>query len=116
MPFDPLLLLTVAVAGGLGSVLRFWLSPIQGWLPWGTLFANTAASGFAALILVQFGPGSMVEISLVAGLAGGLSTLSTFAAQTYDLLRSKEWLRAATYTFASFLIPSTAVAAVAMFV
>jgi CrcB protein len=116
MTFDPLVLLAVALAGGLGSVLRFWLAPIQGWLPWGTLLANTAASAVAAFVLVQFGSASLLEIALVSGFAGGLSTLSTFASQTYDFLRTRLWIQAAAYVLASFLIPSTAVAAIAMFV
>ena len=116
MQLNPFLLLTVGLAGGVGAVLRFWLAPIQGWLPWGTLLANTLASAFAGFIVVSFDSASFLEVSLVAGLAGGLSTLSTFAGQTYDLLKTKRWLAAATYTLASFVIPSTAVAAIAMFV
>jgi CrcB protein len=112
---DPLLLIAVAFAGGFGSVLRFWLAPLQGWLPWGTLLANTAASALAAFILVQFGSTSIVEVALVSGFAGGLSTLSAYAQQTYEFLRTKLWLQAGAYTLASFLIPSTAIAAIAMF-
>jgi fluoride ion exporter CrcB/FEX len=115
MQLNPFLLLTVGLAGGVGSVLRYALASIQGWLPWGTLIANTVASAFAAGIVVFFDSASFLEVSLVAGLAGGLSTLSTYAGQTYEMLRKKRWAQAVTYTFASFVIPSTAVFALALF-
>jgi CrcB protein len=116
MQLNPFLLLTVGLAGGVGAVLRFWLAPLHGWLPWGTLIANILASAFAGFIVLSFDSASFLEVSLVAGFAGGLSTLSTFAGQTYDLLKTKRWFAAVAYTLASFVIPSTAVAALALFV
>jgi CrcB protein len=78
-------LLVVALFGGLGALLRAALSEFKGFLPWGILLANTIATALAAwalLLAPQF------QLIVVAGLAGGLSTFSTFIAQTWELLSS----------------------------
>ena len=80
----------VALLGGLGSVLRFALASWQRSLPWGILAANTAASivvGFAAAMNL-FGHSQNLVLStvLATGFAGGLSTFSSWAAQTVALL------------------------------
>jgi CrcB protein len=101
--------LVVAIFGGLGAVLRGWLGNFKGFLPWGILIANTAATAVAAWVLVvapQFG------LILVAGLAGGLSTFSTFVSQTWQLMRDRRRPAAALNVFLNVVIPSTAVAIV----
>jgi len=117
MPANLLLLLAVGFAGGIGAVLRFWLADIKGWLPWGTLLANTIASVVGGLAVIYFTDSSLkfTEVALVSGLAGGLSTLSTFAGQTTQMLAARQWVKALVYTLASFVIPSTAVALLAFF-
>ncbi|MEY4018746.1 MAG: hypothetical protein RLZZ590_46 [Actinomycetota bacterium] len=83
-----ILAVAVMVAGGLGAVLRLVMGKWVGILPWGILVANTVASLVAAFavsatttISVEF------ESVLVVGLAGGLSTFSSFAGQTVDYFR-----------------------------
>ena len=71
----------VAVLGGAGSVLRHIAGFWSGALPWGILAVNSIAS-FVVGLAISSGE---YEIALVVGLAGGLSTFSTFAAQTYEL-------------------------------
>jgi len=117
MPANLVLLLGVGVAGGIGAVVRFWLADLRGWLPWGTLLANTIASVVGGIAVVYFSDASLrvTEITLVAGFAGGLSTLSTFAGQTTQMLAARQWAKALVYTLASFVIPSTAVALLALF-
>jgi fluoride exporter len=73
--------LAVSVLGGAGSVARHLMGSWQGFLPWGILLANSLASVIAGLAI---GTG-VYEVGLVIGLAGGLSTFSTFAAQSYEL-------------------------------
>ena len=75
-----LMLVGVAVLGGIGAVLRFWVNAWSGYLPWGTLAANTVASFVVGVNLPL--PGNVISTWLVVGLAGGLSTFSTFVAQT----------------------------------
>ena len=104
--------LVVALFGGLGAVLRSLLGRFRGYLPWGILIANTVASAVAAfgyLDTPQFG------LILVAGLAGGLSTFSTFIQQTWQLMLVEERRFAAFLNiFLNLLLPSTAVALVVL--
>jgi CrcB protein len=77
-------LVVVALFGGMGALLRVALSEFKGYIPWGILVANTLATALAAwslLLAPQF------QLIVIAGLAGGLSTFSTFIAQTWELLR-----------------------------
>ena len=117
------LLLSIGVAGGIGAVLRHWLSNRpDAWMPWGTLAANTIATVIAAsaLVILELNAGlpllvsgddwppTLIGYTLVVGLAGGMSTFSTVAGQVAELIRCKHWLRAVCYALASFAIPSTA--------
>lgn len=103
----PLTLLFVALAGGLGSVIRLFVSKLEGKLPWGILIANVVASfvvGFA-----QQSPSFLVGIIVASGLAGGLSTFSTYAAQTTNLIRRGRIAQALFNTLATLALSSTAV-------
>ena len=102
--------IVVAGLGGLGSVLRFALSKFTGVLPWGILIANTAASLIAGLFLGGAQP-AVPYAFLAVGFAGGLSTFSSWAAQTGAYWRSREY-RKATYNAAlNLILPMTAVIA-----
>lgn len=95
----------VAGLGGVGTVLRFWLSRWSGWLPHGILLANSVASFVAGMLLMQPGP---VPAILVIGLCGGLSTFSSFAAATVEFWRSGKRALAFVNTALNLVIPSTA--------
>ena len=98
--------LVVALFGGFGAVLRSSLGNFKGYLPWGILIANTVATAVATWALLaapQFG------LVLVAGLAGGLSTFSTFVAQTWQLLTDGKLLAAGLNIILNLIVPSTAV-------
>ena len=92
----------VAIAGGFGAVARFWLSYWQGKLPWGILLANAIGSFIAGLAIA----GSLESAWLIVGLAGGLSTFSTFAAQTHDLIAKKYLARAFLNIVLNLLVPA----------
>jgi CrcB protein len=92
----------VAIAGGFGAVVRFWLSYWQGKLPWGILLANAIGSFIAGLAIA----GSIESAWLIVGLAGGLSTFSTFAAQTHDLVAKKQLALASLNIVLNLLIPA----------
>lgn len=102
---DFALVLAVALAGGLASVLRLTLSKWHGWLPWGILLANSAASLGLGLVLHLAQAGQPI---VVAGICGGLSTFSSVVAASGEYLRGRLWLKAALYTALSFAIPFTA--------
>ena len=103
--------LVVAIMGGLGAVLRGILGKFTGFIPWGILFANTLATAIVAVVLFdvpQFG------LLLVTGLAGGLSTFSTFVQQTWQLLRDQKRLAGFLNVALNIVLPSTAVALVVL--
>jgi fluoride exporter len=92
----------VAIAGGFGAVVRFWLSYWHGKIPWGILLANAIGSFIAGLVVA----GSLETAWLIVGLAGGLSTFSTFAAQTHDLFAKKQLGKASLNIVLNLLIPA----------
>jgi CrcB protein len=92
----------VAIAGGFGAVARYWLSTWSGKLPWGILTANAIGSFIAGLAVA----GSIESAWLVVGLAGGLSTFSTFAAQTHNLVAKKQLALASLNIVLNLLIPA----------
>ena len=92
----------VAIAGGFGAVARFWLSTCSGKLPWGILLANSIGSFIAGLAI----SGSIETAWLVVWLAGGLSTFSTFAAQTHNLVSKKQLALASLNIVLNLLIPA----------
>lgn len=79
--------LAVTFAGGLGAVLRFYVAQWNGKLPWGILAANTLASFILGIYLVNDNPQLWIVVS---AFAGGLSTFSSFAAQTTHLVVAKQ--------------------------
>lgn len=86
--------LGVALLGGVGSAARLMLSHWHGRLPWGILVGNTVASAIVGYMfpISQAGDQSaMFTATLIAtGFAGGLSTFSSWAAQTMHLMVEKQ--------------------------
>ncbi len=93
---------SVALLGGVGSTIRHLAGFWDGYLPWGILAVNSLASFFAGLSLAS----GAYEIALVVGLAGGLSTFSTFAAQTFEFLKAGHRLRALANSVLNLIIPA----------
>lgn len=92
----------VAVAGGIGAIIRFGLGLISGSIAWGILIANAVGSFIAGLVV----SGNLDAPWLLVGLAGGISTFSTFAAQTHELLSSQKPLAALNNLLLNLLIPA----------
>lgn len=121
MPFNsallfdnPLVILAVALAGGLGSVVRLFASKIEGKLPWGILLANFVASIVVGTVSGMSPADSsptavailMAAIAILStGFAGGLSTFSSYAAQTVEFIRSGRLSLALANTLANLLLP-----------
>ena len=99
--------LVVALFGGLGAVLRALLARLGGYIPWGILIANTLATAVAAWAYQ-----SKLELILVVGIAGGLSTFSSFVAQTWSLIQERKLVAAGINVLLNIVLPSTAVALV----
>jgi CrcB protein len=98
----------VALAGGLGAVLRFLLSHWAGKLPWGILAANILASCVVGLVLGSADTTGFLAAVVVTGLCGGLSTFSTFSAQTVEFFKSKQVWRGLINLALNFLLPTLA--------
>lgn len=85
---------TVAVALGavIGAVLRWrvsvWLNPATANLPLGTLAVNCLGGLMAGACLVWFArmPNETLRLLLVTGFLGGLTTFSTFSAESLAMV------------------------------
>jgi fluoride exporter len=99
------LALAVALAAGLGAALRYAVDVLvqdrhSSDVPWGTFSVNATGSlvlgvvtGLALRDALPQGP----AVVLSAGLAGGYTTLSTWAWETWALVGAGARLRAAGY-------------------
>ena len=105
---NPMIILGIFAAGGLGSVVRVLLSKFNGFWPWGILLANVVASFFAGWAATYFKADVTWIAILVVGLAGGLSTFSSWAAGAVQLVARDRPLAAALYTVVTLILSSTA--------
>ncbi len=88
----PLVLLAVAVGGALGAVLRQLTSVSlagRGRVPWGVLVVNVVGS-FVAGVALGAPLDPTVQLVIVSGVCGGLTTFSTFAAETLHLVSASK--------------------------
>jgi len=106
--FNPTILIGIALAGGIGSIIRFAMSRWQGYLPWGILLANVTASFFAGWAVIHFTDDTTWAGITVVGLAGGLSTFSSWAAASVQLAASGKIFRPALYTVLTLILSYTA--------
>lgn len=103
-----MIVLAVALAGGLGSAARAWIDgvarpreiPGSGIAAGGTIIVNLSGS---LLIGVLAGLGSSALPAewgsvLTAGFLGGYTTFSAAAVQAAELLRTGQWRAAAIYS------------------
>ena len=84
------LVATVLVCGGAAAVLRYlvavWFAA-DGRFPWAVLVVNVIGSALGGLVLALGTalPGE-VQLVLLTGVAGGLTTFSTFSVETVQLV------------------------------
>ena len=109
----------VAVAAGLGAVLRYVVdravtSRSGSAFPAGTMLVNTTGSFVLGLVTgLSAGHGLPGAVALVVGtgLAGGYTTLSTWAWETLALAEAGDLSRAAVNVLGSFALGLAAAAA-----
>jgi CrcB protein len=92
-------LIYIGVAGGAGTLIRYWLSE---WtarrfgetFPAGTLIVNLAGCFLAGLLFYlmfeRYLVSPTVRVVVLIGLLGGFTTFSSFGLQTFALLRDGE--------------------------
>jgi len=86
------------LAGALGALLRYGTSRLfarrNDELPWAVLVVNTVGSLIGGVVLglvTTHAIGSDAQLIVLGGLAGGLTTFSTFSVETVQLAISKRW-------------------------
>lgn len=99
MPNFWITLLGIGLFGGLGAVARLLLSAWHAKLPWGILVANTTGALVVGFMFgLQLEPNLAWDRNLMTiwvaflatGFAGGLSTFSSWAAQTVHFFSQNE--------------------------
>jgi CrcB protein len=83
----PLVILAIIGAGALGALARYGVSTWcagRGSLPWAVLVVNVVGSGVAGVALgLPLDP--VVQLVVVSGFCGGLTTFSTLSVETVQL-------------------------------
>lgn len=106
-------ILLVAIGGAIGSVCRYLLSGISvaSW-PWGTFAVNILGSLFIGLLVGLVSKGIVspeIKLLLVTGFCGGFTTFSTFANESFSMMKAGDALQMALYLAASVVIGILAV-------
>lgn len=91
--------IAIFLGAGCGALLRWtlghWLNPLFPTLPLGTLSANVLGALLMGLLLGVFNQyeslSPTLRLALTTGFLGGLTTFSTFSAESATLLLRGEW-------------------------
>ena len=92
-------LIAIAAGATLGAWARWglglWLNPLNGNLPYGTLAANLVGGYMIGLAAAWFASHPTLSpewrLFVITGLLGGLTTFSTFSAETVHLLGRQQY-------------------------
>ncbi len=95
----PSVLAAVAIGAVLGAWLRwalsYWLNPRLAHLPLGTLASNLLGGYIIGIAVAAFAAHPSVppfwRVLLITGFLGGLTTFSTFSAESVVLLQGEQW-------------------------
>ena len=106
-------ILLVALGGALGSVVRYLVSRwMKGTLPWGTLTVNLVGCLLIGLLMGLMAKGSLspeMKLLLVTGFCGGFTTFSTFANESFSMMKGGDVLTMALYVGGSVVVGILAV-------
>ena len=109
---DPVSGVAIFLGAGCGALLRWWLgialNPLFPALPPGTLAANVLGGLLMGFLLGALLPFSSLppalRLALTTGFLGGLTTFSTFSAETLDLLTKQDYPWAVAHVLAHVLL------------
>jgi CrcB protein len=101
-------LFAVAIGAVLGAWLRwalsYWLNPRIEHLPMGTLASNLIGGYLIGVAVAVFAAHPSVtpfwRLVIVTGFLGGLTTFSTFSAESVALMQGAQWASAVMHTAA----------------
>ncbi|SEW14492.1 CrcB protein [Prevotella sp. khp7] len=105
-------LLLIALGGAVGSVLRYLVSSLNTSFPWGTFTVNILGSLLIGLLVGLVSKGMLspeLKLLLVTGFCGGFTTFSTFANESFSMVKAGDILLTALYVGASVFIGVIAV-------
>ena len=106
-------ILLVALGGAFGSVGRYLVSKcVTSAFPWGTLTVNIVGSLIIGILTGMVAKGCLsaeMKLLLVTGFCGGFTTFSTFANESFSMVKAGDALLAAVYVGASVAIGILAV-------
>lgn len=105
-------LLLVAFGGAAGSVLRYLLSSLNTSFPWGTFAVNILGALLIGLLVGLVSKGVLspeMKLLMVTGFCGGFTTFSTFANESFGMMKAGDVLQMALYVGASVVIGILAV-------
>jgi len=102
MPAEPLAVVGVGIAGGLGAVLRYLTARlvqrrVRSGFPWGTLLVNLSGCfllGLSNQLLLRGWLGPTSALLLGTGFVSGYTTYSSFNHETLELWRQRAGLLA----------------------
>ena len=102
--------LAVGIGGALGACMRWhlsvWLNSLHSQLPIGTLVSNLIGGlwiGIAVAFFSQSNVSPEWRLFIITGFLGGLTTFSTFSAESLELLQRGEYFWALGHTLTHLL-------------
>ena len=109
--------LLIFLGGGLGSVLRYWMSlklnNFENAIPYGTLLANVLGSLIIGIIFGYSAKSGLLNenhsLLLATGFCGGFTTFSTFAYENHIYLKGGDYFGFLPYMIVTFILAISAV-------
>ena len=106
-------ILLVALGGAVGSICRYLLSEMNAAsFPWGTFAVNIIGSlliGFFVGLVAKGVLSPEMKLLVVTGFCGGFTTFSTFANESFGMMKAGDALLMALYVGASVVVGILAV-------